>query len=309
MTTQRRERDFERWGGDPVAFAGLADFEAGFDGPSRAFTIDLDGLPFDGMFRRGTGDGLFVYFSAAVAPQPDRKLPVFNWVSHSRLCTGSALFLADPTLVLSDKLNLAWYLGTRTRPLQEAMARVIAAVARAAGAARIAFVGTSGGGFPSLWLTERFPGSAAFVNAPTTTITGHHGQGAVRQFCDVAMDGAPIAGFPGVLDLPVVTPAKSGSKLVITQNAGDTPFVTHHVAPFLRGMGLQWDGGDVVSENLLLRMGEPARWGEGHVMPPRDVTRAILGALDKVEGPGFAGLDLAALHRQVVAADPLPESA
>lgn len=304
---QLRPRDFERWGGDPQEFSDLAAFEAGFDGASRPFSIDLDGLPFDGMFRRGSHDTLFVYFSAAVFPQPDRKLPVFNWVSHSRLCTGSALFLADPVLVMSDTLTLAWYLGTPERPLQEPLVRVITAAARAANASRIAFVGTSGGGFPSLWLTERFPGSAAFVNAPTMTITDHHAQDAVRAFRKTVMPDKPITEFPGVLELPVAPGA--GSKIVITQNAGDTPFVTQHLAPYLHRMGLEWDGGDLVSDGLILRMGDPALWGPGHVMPPRDVTRAVLRTLDRVTGPGFATLDLPALHRQMVEADQVPEGA
>ncbi len=304
----RRERDFARWG-EPLAFPDLGAFEAGFAGQSQPFSIDLGGLPFDGMFRRGTGGTLFVYFAAAAAHRPDRKLPIFNWVGQSRLCTGSALFLADPVLLLSQELTLGWYLGTSRQPLQEVLVRVVAAARRAAGAARIAFVGSSGGGFPALWLTERFPGSAAFVNAPTTTIRGHHARIAVQRFCDVALDGAPLAGFPGILELPARPAAETGARFVITQSRGDAEFAGHHVTPFLRSMGLDWTGADVLADNLLLRVGEPERWGKGHVMPPREVTREVLWALDRVEGAGFSGLDLPALHRRICEADPLPGGA
>lgn len=306
MTAQRRQRDFERWG-ELLEFSDLAAFEAGFAGQSRPFSIDLDGLPFDGMFRRGTGGTLFVYFSPALAPQPGRKLPVFSWVGQSGLCTGSALFLSDPALLLSEDLTLAWYLGTPEQPLQETMARVIAAVARSVAAARIAFVGTSGGGYPSLWLAGRFPDSAAFVNAPTTTITGHHARRAVQRFCDVVMAGAPIAEFPAALELPVTPPAPGGgARIIITQNGGDRPFVTRHLEPFLSAAGLSWKGGDILTGDLLLRVGDPAGWGEGHVMPPDAVTQVILQTLDRVEGEGFSGLDLAALHRDMIAAEPGP---
>lgn len=298
---RRRPRDFTRWGGQPVAFADLAGFEAGFDAASGPFTIDLEGLPFDGMFRRGTGGTLFVWFAAALAPMPDRALPVFSWVGQSGLCGGSSLFLSDPALLLSEDLTLGWYLGTRTRPLQPVMERVVACAARACGAVRIAFVGTSGGGFPALWLAGRFPGAAAFVNAPTTTIIGHHGRNAVRRFAGVAIPGGRIEDFPAALDLTAQPPGTA--RRIITQNAGDTPFVTRHVAPFLRGQGLDWRGGDVIGDDLLVRMGSPDRWGAGHVMPPREVVRVILRALDRAEGPGFAGLDLPALHRAMVAAE------
>lgn len=302
---QRCARDFERWG-QVRDFADLGAFEAEFSGQSQPFSIDLDGLPFDGLFRPGKGDTLFVFFTSAVARGPDRVLPIFQWVGPSKLCTGSALFLADPALVLSEMLTLAWYLGTSCQPLQEVLVRVVAAVRQASGAARIAFVGSSGGGFPALWLTERFPDSVAFVNAPTTTIRSHHNRVAVQRFCDIALKGAPLTDFPGLVDLPTIPPGRDGTRIVITQNRDDTPFLTGQVQPFLRGAGLDWTGGDLVSEHLLLRIGEPSRWGKGHVMPPRDVARVILQAMDRVEGPGFAGLDLAALHRAVVAADPAP---
>lgn len=305
----RRPRDFARWGGDPLEFRDVAAFEAGFAGDSGPFSIDLDGLPFDGMFRRGTTDTLFVFFTAAVSLKPGFKLPVFNWVGQSRRCQGSALFLADPLLALAEDLNLAWYLGTFERPLQTVMARVVTVAARSVGASRLVFVGTSGGGFPALWAAEYFPGSVAYVNAPTTTLIRTYRSPALERFRRVAMSGREIATFPGVLQLPVGQPADAGTKVIITQNANDTLFVEHHLTPFLRRTGLEWTGADIVSDKLLLRVGDPARWGQGHVMPPNDVSRVILQALDRVEGPGFAGLDLPALHRRMLDADPVPADA
>lgn len=302
---QRCARDFERWG-EVRDFADLGAFEAEFSGRSQPFSIDLDGLPLDGLFRPGEGDTLFVCFSSTVTRAPDRVLPMFHWLAHTRPCAGSALFLADPALVLSEVLTLAWYLGTPAQPLLPVLRRVVATAARAAGAQRIAFIGSSGGGFPALRMAEHFPGSAVFANAPTTRLLGWPERFAVRRFCDLIMDGQPIRHFPGLMDLPTTPPGRDGTRIIITQNRDDTPFLTGQVQPFLRGAGLDWSGGDLVSEHVLLRIGEPSRWGKGHVMPPRDVARVILQAMDRVEGPGFAGLDLAALHRAVVAADPAP---
>lgn len=300
-----RKRDFTRWG-VPHDYPDLAGFAAGFDAQEQVFTIDLGALPFDGMFRPGRGGTLFVYFTPAVAVGSERKPPFFSWVSQARRNAGSALFLADPTLILSEELTLGWYLGTSARPLQPVLEHVVGTVARASGAERIAFVGTSGGGFPALWLSGRFPGSVAFVNAPTTTVVDHHVRGAVRRFEGTVLGGAPIAEFPGVLALPEARAQAAGTRLIITQNGDDTKFVTHHLTPFLRRIGLDWTGADIVTDKVLLRVGDAAIWGAGHVMPPNPVTRAILSTLDEAGGAGFADLDLQALHARIRSADAAP---
>lgn len=298
MITRHRERDITQWG-PAQEFSSLADFDVGFDAVSQVFSIDLDGLPFDGMYRRGEGDTLFVFFSPALAHKPGRKLPIFSWVAHSRKCTGSSLILADPAILLSEQLTLGWYLGTRATPLQPVLERVIAKVVQATGAARVAFVGTSGGGFPALWLAGRFAGSAALVNAPTTTLTGHQDPSAVQRFEKIAADGMPVAKGAWTHCLPDTSTEFGSSKIIITQNRADRYFIDHHVRPFMDALGVGWTGADIVTDSLLLRMGNPAVWGAGHVMPPPKVTRRILDALDFTEGAGFTGLDLAALHQQI----------
>lgn len=299
MNNDFRERDITQFG-PAEEFPTLSAFEAGFTAQSEVFSIDLDGLPFDGRYRHGRTDTLFVLFSPALGHQPGRKLPIFSWVAHSRRNAGSSLILADPTILLSKRLSLAWYLGTGTTPLQPVMLRVIRKVAKAGGARRIVFVGTSGGGFPALWLAGQFPGAAAFVNAPTTQIARHHVRDAVQRFEKVAMGRRRITTGDWVLSLPDPAADHACSKIIITQNRDDRSFIDHHLRPYLRDRGIEWTGEDIVTDNLLVRLGDPGLWGQGHVMPPAPVTRAILDSLDFTEGDGFAGLDLPALHQRLV---------
>jgi len=281
-----RARSFARWG-EPKTYDCVESLSRNFTASDEVFSVSGP-LPIDGLFRRGEGNTLLVFFNAALERNFKGTLPYFTWVNSSKTCHSSCLFLSDPTLVLSENLYLAWYVGTETFNAQSAIADVIKAVMARCGATRAAFVGSSGGAFPALLYSSLFPNSAAYVNAPATTIIEHHSKRAIDQFSKVACPQHGLKGMSAVLDLRSVK-LRYNNPLIITQNTTDTVYITSHLKPFLAHLGIQWSGQIILNENLLVIPGE---WGQGHKTPPSKFIELILSRIDTCPGDDFTALDL-----------------
>ncbi|WP_158644702.1 hypothetical protein [Paracoccus jeotgali] len=271
----KRHRSHERWGSCET-YSSLADLaEAALD-VDTLFALKDGELPIDCMFKKGQGEVLFVFFNAALSPSANHVLPVFSWMKTASVLSGSKLFISDPTLFLSDEILLGWYLGSGTYPTQGVLEAIIRIVQKRSGAKKLAFVGSSGGGFAALYFASRFSEAIAYVNAPATNLIAHHNPKSIRVFSKFALGGGNIADFPGVVNLTEKAPA-AGAKMYITQNRGDQTYISRHVAPYLASLGIPWHGKSLDTKGVSVFVGD---WGIGHVMPPPEVVKEILSAID-----------------------------
>lgn len=98
------------------------------------------------------------------------KIPRFERARMTEPFGTSCLYWADPSLWLDRDLKLAWFTGSGSLDLFEIIAERTTSVAKAIGAKRIIFTGSSGGGFAALQASALVPGSTALVFNPQTAI-------------------------------------------------------------------------------------------------------------------------------------------
>lgn len=91
----------------------------------------------------------------------------------------SGMFFGDPALWKAEDLQLSWYTGWDGFDGHQAVADWTVAAAKAIGASRILFTGSSGGGFAALQISSLVPGSMAVAFNAQTNIAEYrvNGQG------------------------------------------------------------------------------------------------------------------------------------
>ncbi|AXJ11241.1 hypothetical protein CFN17_17715 [Arthrobacter sp. PM3] len=196
--------------------------------------------------------------------------PRFEWMGTLAGRKESVLFLSDPTITLSERLRLAWYVGNASDNIPERYAQLIRTAAVQCGATRVLFFGFSGGGFAALSLAAVMPGSIGIAFSPQTSIGSYY-----EQFSDMFAEDV----FPECRDYADVE-ATYGSRVSLlaryanaapdttflyAQNTGDTHHMRRHYEPFRE-----------LTEG---RAGAHFRLREdsdGHTVPPKEYLLEIL---------------------------------
>lgn len=206
-------------------------------------------------------------------------LPSFSGWSVTSEIPASLLMFSDPSLLLDPKLQLAWHAGTKDVPLQYVYQLVIEKIQAALMPRRLVFWGGSGGGFASLYLSARFPGSTAFVWNPQTAILRYE-EDVVIQYGLTCFGSANADALAEKLDGSVVGDVgdvyKDAQNTVIyLQNAGDW-HTRDHLQPFLEknGLSLPPDGYSGWLGNAIYVHLEDL--SDGHNPPPRTVIASLL---------------------------------
>jgi len=192
------------------------------------------------------------------------------------------LAISDPSLALDSSFNLTlgWHAGSSAQPrLQYFIETVIRRIQEVTGISNLVFVGGSGGGFASLEMSRRFPGSVVVAMNPQTSI-GKYLPFAVRRYLDLSWDGVAVLdeiskysthdlveGYPRVLNHTVA----------YVQNTRDTFHIENHQIPFFEKIG--------ESPRVFMLMdawGDPE--GTGHVVPPHSLVRNVVRHLVAANG-------------------------
>ncbi|KEO61179.1 hypothetical protein DT23_10625 [Thioclava indica] len=148
------------------------------------------------------------------------------------------LQLADPSLRLSETLTMSWYAGDHLFDAQRLIAEFCKAAAKALGASKVIYFGTSGGGFAALYYSSQHPDSLALVGNPQTDIRKYY-QRRVNTYLETCWpDLASIEDLKGQIATNVCDLyAQSISNSVIyLQNSTDAFHLFGHMAPFLSGI-------------------------------------------------------------------------
>lgn len=200
------------------------------------------------LFFPKPGGRLFVLLSAAT----DRKThspPVFNRRSWHARFPGSVLCVSDPTLTLSETLNLGWYLGEEKHDAMPELAKLVQAFADAVGVKTKSIVsyGSSGGGFAALGLAARLKGATAVAINPQTDVTAYRIQGVVRAMLETCFGGISAAEtcarYPKRVSMLHAYAERHTSRVIYVQNRRDEHHYQKHFLPFAQQVGLPQEGG------------------------------------------------------------------
>lgn len=131
---------------------------------SGRYSCAVEDVEFKFLFgKKDFSSVLFVLLSGA-AKDSVNCYPNFQRWSWSEHFPGSVLNIADPTLTLAPgKIDIGWYLGSPEKDYADLVASLVKRVASDLGVPnkKIFFYGSSGGGFASLRVSRRIPGSSA----------------------------------------------------------------------------------------------------------------------------------------------------
>lgn len=124
--------------------------------------LSVPGSPYEYqcLLIRQPGKRLFVIFGGAIPDRTKAVLPRFSRFTWAPDFPGSVLCIADPTLLLGDKVQLGWYFGKADADATAGLVTVVSGFAASLGYghAQIVTYGSSGGGFAAMQVAARIGG-------------------------------------------------------------------------------------------------------------------------------------------------------
>lgn len=217
-------------------------------------------------------DTLLVSFSPAVTNENATR-PYFVGAGLFGPINSHKLYLSDPSLEINDELKLAWFAGSRSqRSLQADLTQILKFVISKLQVKKVILIGTSGGGFASLYYGSQLPGSLSIVVNPQTDITKYHPQhfGRYAKFAWGMTYQKAVQILPSRISTSVLELYKreTSNSILWLQNATDAHHIVHHFVPFLKNANTNCD--------MRVYLGDD--WGSGHRPPPKEVQMACLAA-------------------------------
>jgi pimeloyl-ACP methyl ester carboxylesterase len=227
-------------------------------------TIALDGgnLPVSVQLRDSSA--VVFSFSGAVE-RAKHPLPRFSSATLHNYVPATIIGLSDPSLAQSEDIKLAWYAGHEGFELQQILPDVLQRIVDSLGASRVAFVGSSGGGYAALYYSWKISDSVAIVSNPQTSlaryIQGHRKK--YRAVCWPSLDANdPLDGVIDA-DLGPLYASRCDNTVVYLQVASDFFHVRQHFAPFVSAVSRDFFA------RLIIRM---ESWGlRGHHPVPASI--------------------------------------
>ena len=229
----------------PKTFADLP--RHSLDGPAvqdltRGLYTFSDGpLTYDFIYSPSSESRLFVL----LAGSSDRKkyqAPLFQRWLWADAFPGHCLCIADPSLRLNSKLNLAWYFGVGDRPTIPTIATLVRNVASSLGiAANDVFAyASSGGAFAALQLALLLPEMTTVAINPQTDVTRYEYMPA--RFPSVCLLEEDLevarARYGSRLSLVKVADQLATRRILYLQNRADKHHMRVHFAPLWSAMGM-----------------------------------------------------------------------
>ncbi|GEM_PF-2185712 len=135
------------------------------------FKID-DTLSLSGLFSiKPNADNIFIFFNGAIRGEISSK-PHFmrwSWAHEKKL---SFICFDDPIVSCTKLTNIGWYVGTAQHDLQHYINLIVSTIISSLDISphKVAFYGSSGGGFASIIAATRLKGSVAIACNPQTNI-------------------------------------------------------------------------------------------------------------------------------------------
>ncbi|WP_155807792.1 alpha/beta hydrolase family protein [Bordetella petrii] len=175
--------------------------------------------------------------------------PDFHRVSWAPEIPGSTLYVADPTLGVTRKLSLAWYVGTRDNDWGTGLAEMVRAVAGKLGLGTDSVItyGSSGGGFAALMTAARLGDATAVAINPQTHVLQYHPKNVrtmlLSNFGTSEYEELPPSLVSQRFDAIRAFRDAPKAKLLYLQNVNDIHHYEEHYLPFCEKLGLPIYGG------------------------------------------------------------------
>ncbi|TXG81448.1 MAG: hypothetical protein E6R14_07805 [Thermomicrobiales bacterium] len=254
-------------------FASLRDRSA--NGVSM---IACDGGEMPVSVRMGDPTKLVFSFTGAAANRGNFSLPHFAVHGLAGYTPATIIGFSDPSLARDDALKTAWFSGHEGFPLQRVLPDLIAAMIEHLGAARVAFVGGSSGGFAALFYSWHIPGSVAIVTNPQTNFQRYIQPPIAdyRSVCWPSLANNEALAATIDTDLCTLYANRFANSVIYLQVASDYSHLKGQFAPFVASLPPEF------IHRLIVRI---ANWGRrGHKPAPANIwvpwVKAALAAPD-----------------------------
>jgi len=255
----------------------LDSFQPSIGDPEGIYTVDIG----DGMelgFVAGhhhpdrKSDVLRVGFHAAKARR-DERVHMFTPLAMARESNDSYILFSDPTLTLSKKTILTWYIGTPDINPDDAMEQLVRRMLQVTGAKYLLIEGSSAGGFASMRFAARFHNAVAVPKMPQTDLFRYRTPWLSEALRESGWSSqnyeSVMSTYPQrfrIADIYNNREWHRNNIIHYVQNTGDTSHVEDQLKPFLYEVGAQ-------QESFSARRGQFSIsrpfTGAGHVAMPR----------------------------------------
>lgn len=233
--------------------------------------INHRGLSIDILMEDRNSPNTVFYFHPALV-KTVKTIPLFNGRNIAKEVDANSVFIADPSLALSDSLNLAWYAGNKFQDdLQSVLMRIIDSIAKSLNSRQVVFFGASGGGFASMYYSSYFPNSVAVAMNPQTKIQNYLAR-QVYRYATLAWgtsekDYDPMNKIPALTDLTAIYRQPVANTVFYLQNTQDDSHFQRQWEPFRMTLH---------PSNYVVKWFEP--WGNGHVAAPKSTLLSAINA-------------------------------
>lgn len=200
------------------------------------------------------------------------QLPRFEWRRTLENLDAGVLLIADTTLELGDNIPLGWYIGVKQQDLADDIAAVVRQVASDGGYEHIVLTGSSGGGYASMAVSYRIPGSLAVSFSPQTRVGDYipwvHKVLVAAAFPGYQTIDAVEAEFPERVNLRrLYAQSEIPNYVRYVQNSNDTDHMEEHYGPFAEVRSVDKVSDEMDSSGRLRLVLEPMQ--QGHEPPSR----------------------------------------
>jgi hypothetical protein len=217
-----------------------------------------------------TGSDILLVISHGALPRAKYTLPRFEWLTTLSARDENRMFLSDTTLEEHADLELAWFTGDAKDDITARYAGLVLRASEQLGATKIVFIGGSGGGFASLCMSAKVPGSRALVFNPQTVIRNYWNNSVEKyqkKLFPELSDRTKLIALGSRVDATLL-PRTENCQVIYVQNDDDTLHVEKHLAPYALKAGISPETGvsDSGDTSVILE-----HFADGHNMPYREV--------------------------------------
>lgn len=258
----------------------------GIENEASAYLIrgrnwDIEALHYPGESKR-----LFIMLPSAINRQKITP-PAFNrwnWAQNGHF-PGHVICFADPTLKIDERMLLGWCLGTIERPAHDDLIGAITSFARNKSIPneKIFIYGSSAGGFSSLSISPKIPGSTAISINGQTRILNYEIQRQVDLVMENCFSGLNkeeiLIRYASEVDASIPWAEERNSRAIIVQNTKDKHHYEEHYSHFIQStLGKVSTSGINIDRNITTVLYEDDR---GHVAESEEMSRYIIDLLDR----------------------------
>jgi len=229
---------------------------------------------------------IIIRFHGAIQRQV-RTLPAFQANLSEMSNFAHQITICDPTMMSRDGYSLSWYAGHETFDCQSLLLEFFQKLTDALQIERTIYLGSSGGGFASLFYSHHHKGSVAMVMVPQTNLQGH-AKASLSDYLENCWPGHTLEDVSNHICTDVGALYSEGfdNSIIYVQSAGDHYHLCNQMQPFLKSV---YQSADDAGERFILCCGFWGKLGHGGVVPHKAYIPWLKAALSS---PSIAADDI-----------------